>query len=137
LTLPWLDAVRDGLWLAVNGSSGTARRAHLDGYDLAGKTGTAQVISLDARKAMAGRTTRDLRDHGWFVVFAPRDNPQIAGVVFTEHGGTSAVATPIAKHVIDTFFAKQEGRPLPKLPPPPTPPTTPTTPTPARGVAQR
>jgi hypothetical protein len=38
-------------------------------------------------------------------------------VVFAEHGSTSGVTTPIAKHVIDTFFAKREGRPLPVLPP--------------------
>lgn len=113
-----LQAVRDGLWLAVNGTTGTARGARLDGYDVAGKTGTAQVISLDAAKAVAGRTTRDLRHHGWFVFFAPKDNPQVAGVVFAEHGSTSAVATPIAKHVLDTYFAKQEGRPLPTLTPP-------------------
>ena len=50
--------------------------------------------------------------------FAPRDNPQIAGVVFVEHSGHGGTwAAPIAKHVIETFFAKQEGKPLP--PPPP------------------
>jgi penicillin-binding protein 2 len=112
-----LEAIRDGLWMAVNTPTGTARGARLDGYDLAGKTGTAQVISLDAGQALAGKTERDLRHHGWFVFFAPRDNPQVAGVVFAEHGSTSGVTTPIAKHVIDTFFAKREGRPLPVLPP--------------------
>jgi len=111
-----LAAVRDGLWLAVD--SGTARRAKLDGYDIAGKTGTAQVISLDAAKALAGRTTRDLRHHGWFVFFAPKDNPEVAGVVFVEHGASSGAATPIVRHVMDTYFAKKEGRPLPKLAPP-------------------
>ena len=49
--------------------------------------------------------------------FAPRDNPKIAGVVFVEHGGHGGVtAAPIAKHVLETFFAKQEGRPLPPAP---------------------
>ncbi len=117
LRAEWLEAVRDGLWLAVNGA-GSARGARLDGRDVAGKTGTAQVISLDAAKALAGRTTRDLRHHGWFVFFAPRENPQVAGVVFAEHGNTSGVATPIAKHVVETYFAKREGRPLPVLPRP-------------------
>lgn len=128
-----LEAVRDGLWLAVD--SGTARGAKLPGYNIAGKTGTAQVISLDAAKAVAGRTTRDLRHHGWFVFFAPRENPEVAGVVFVEHGATSGAATPIVRHVMDTYFAKKEGRPLPKLVPPPTTPTTPTPPT--GGAAQR
>ena len=59
----------------------------LPGYDVSGKTGTAQVISLEGGRAAKGKTDRDLRDNGWFVFFAPRDNPQIAGVVFVEHGG--------------------------------------------------
>jgi hypothetical protein len=51
------------------------------------------------------------------VFFAPRDKPQIAGVVFAEHAEHGYSAAPIAKHAIDTFFAKKEGR---ALPPPPT-----------------
>jgi penicillin-binding protein 2 len=118
LNTEMLGAIRDGLWLAVNGPTGTARAARLVGYDVAGKTGTAQVISLDAAKAVGERTTRDLRHHGWFVFFAPKDNPEVAGVVFAEHGSTSGAATPIVRHVLDTYFAKKEGRPLPVLAPP-------------------
>jgi rod shape determining protein RodA len=43
------------------------------------------------------------------VFFAPRDNPQIAGVIFAEHGEHGYLGAPIAKHVIDTYFAKKEG----------------------------
>jgi penicillin-binding protein 2 len=107
-----LQAIRDGLWLVVNGA-GTGGRARIPGYDVAGKTGTAQVISLEGGRAAAGKTGRDLRDHGWFVFFAPRDNPQIAGVVFAEHAEHGASAAPIAKHALETFFAKRDGRPLP------------------------
>src|SRR5690606_27007657 len=119
-----LQAVRDGLWRVVN-QGGTGRRAQIVGLDVAGKTGTAQAnISLQNR-ALAASRGLDVRDHGWFVFFAPRDNPQIAGVVFAEHGQTSGAATPIARHVIETFFARREGRPLPVLPgtasPPPPP----------------
>jgi len=111
-----IQAIRDGLWLVVNGA-GTGRRAQILGYDVSGKTGTAQVISLEGAKAAKGKTDKDLRDNGWFVFFAPRDNPQIAGVVFVEHGGHGGVtASPIARHVLDTFFAKSEGRPLPAVP---------------------
>ena len=110
-----IQAIRDGLWLVVNGA-GTGGRARMAGYDISGKTGTAQVISLEGLKAAKGRTDKDLRDNGWFVFFAPRDNPQISGVVFVEHGGHGGVtAAPIAKHVLETFFAKQEGRPLPAI----------------------
>ena len=109
-----LQAIRDGLWMVVNGG-GTGRRARIEGKDVAGKTGTAQVISNEGR--LAARSARDLHDHGWFSFFAPRDNPQIAGVVFLEHGYHSANAASVAHHALDTFFAKKDGRPLP---PPPT-----------------
>jgi hypothetical protein len=61
------------------------------------------------------------------VFFAPRDNPQIAGVIFAEHGEHGYTAAPIAKHAIETFFAKKEGRALPPplkavTPPAPIPP---------------
>jgi penicillin-binding protein 2 len=109
-----LAALRDGLWLAVNGQ-GTAGRARIAGRDVAGKTGTAQVISNQGREAARGRTTRDLRDHGWFVFFAPRDNPEIAGVIFGEHNEHGYLGAPIAKHVIETYFAKKDGLPLPEI----------------------
>ncbi|HWN86036.1 MAG TPA: penicillin-binding protein 2 [Vicinamibacterales bacterium] len=108
-----LAALREGLWMVVN-AAGTGGRARLPGYDVAGKTGTAQVISIQGRQAARG-SDRDLRDHGFFVFFAPRDNPQIAGVIFAEHGEHGYLGAPIAKHVIATYFAKKEGRPLPQL----------------------
>src|SRR5436190_796153 len=109
-----LQAIRDGMWLVVNGDRGTARRAKIVGRDVCGKTGTAQVISNQGRTS--AKTTKNLRDHGWFTFFAPRDNPEIAGVVFLEHGIHSANAASVAKHILETYFAKKEGRPLPKPP---------------------
>ena len=58
----------------------------------------------------------DVRHHGFFVFFAPRDNPQVAGIVFAEHAEHGSSAAPIAKYVMETFFAKQEGKPLPPMP---------------------
>jgi penicillin-binding protein 2 len=95
--------------------AGTAGRARIPGRDVAGKTGTAQVISLQG-KARAGRTDKDLRDHGWFVFMVPRDNPELAGAVFAEHSEHGYLAAPIARHVIETYYAEKEGRPLPTLP---------------------
>jgi penicillin-binding protein 2 len=109
-----LQAVRDGLWMAVN-ARGTGGRARIPGYDVAGKTGTAQVIGLQNRAA-ASAAGIETRDNGWFVFFAPRDNPQIAGVVFGEHAEHGSSAAPIARHVMETFFAKRDGRPLPASP---------------------
>jgi penicillin-binding protein 2 len=111
-------ALHDGLWMVVNGA-GTGGRARVVGRDVSGKTGTAQVISLQGGRAAAGRTEMDLRDHGWFAFFAPRDNPEIAGVIFAEHGEHGSSAAPIARHVIETYFAKQAGiKPYPVFTPP-------------------
>jgi penicillin-binding protein 2 len=114
--------------MAVN-AAGTAGRARLPGRDVSGKTGTAQVISLQGRERARG-SDRDLRDHGWFVFMVPRDNPELAGVIFAEHSEHGYLAAPIARHVIETYYAEKEGRPLPQLPetpgaplPPPTPPS--------------
>jgi penicillin-binding protein 2 len=110
-----LQAVREGMWGVVNGV-GTGGRARIVGHDICGKTGTAQVISNTGRLAARNKNV-DLRDHGWFVFFAPRDNPQIAGVVFLEHGIHGPNAASLAHHILETFFAKKDGKPLP---PPPT-----------------
>jgi membrane peptidoglycan carboxypeptidase len=109
-----LQAIRDGLWMVVNGA-GTGGRARIAGRDVAGKTGTAQVISNQGKTA-AGRSEKDLRDNGWFVFFAPRDNPEIAGAILLEHGMHGPNAASLARHVLDTFFAKKDGRPLPVPP---------------------
>jgi penicillin-binding protein 2 len=110
-----LQAIRDGMWMVVN-AAGTGGTARIPGHDVCGKTGSAQVISNAGRLA-AARSGKDLRDNGWFVFFAPRDNPKIAGVVFLEHGIHGGNAARVAHHILNTFFAKQDGKPLP---PPPT-----------------
>ena len=107
-----VKAIHDGLWLAVNGA-GTAGRARIEGLDVSGKTGTAQVISLTGAQRMRGKA--DVRDHGWFVFFAPRDNPEVAGVIFAEHAEHGYYGASIAKHIIQTYYAKKEGKPLPEL----------------------
>ena len=113
-------ALHDGLWMVVN-AAGTGGRGRLEGYDVAGKTGTAQVISIQGKKAAGKDSGKDLRDHGWYVFFAPRDNPVIAGAIFAEHAEHGYLAAPIAKHLINTYFAKKEGRPLPEYPAPKVP----------------
>ena len=114
-----LRAVTDGLWRVVNGQ-GTGGRGRIEGRDVIGKTGTAQVISLKGRAAI-GETDPEFFNHGWFVFAAPAHAPEIAGVVFGEHNEHGSLSAPIAKHVMETYFAKQEGRPLPVLPLPATP----------------
>jgi penicillin-binding protein 2 len=129
-------AVRDGLWMAVNGA-GTARRARIAGRDVAGKTGTAQVISNQGKERARG-SAMDLRDHGWFVFMTPKDNPELAGVIFAEHAEHGSEAATIARHIIETYYAQRDGLPLPVLtiPPPVPAPAAPvrvTAPAPATG----
>jgi len=112
-----LTPVHDGMWLAVNGA-GTARGAAVAGRDVSGKTGTAQVIGEDKKKTL-GKTSLNLKPNAWFEFFASRDNPEISGVIMAEHGGYGAqAAVPIAKFVLDTYYAKKDGRPLPEWPKP-------------------
>ena len=113
------EVLRRGLWMVVNRAR-TGGRARIEGRDVIGKSGTAQVVSLSGRAAADGAEV-DFRDHGWFVFAAPRDDPQIAGVVFAEHSDHGYLAAPIARHIMETFFAKQDGAPLPVLPPRVTP----------------
>jgi penicillin-binding protein 2 len=112
----YMALIRDGMWAVVNEPGGTGGAARVEGHDVAGKTGTSQVISNKGRQAAKGKTDRNLNDHGWFVFFAPRDKPEIAGVVFLEHGVHGGNAAMVVHHIVDTFFAKKEGRPLPPKP---------------------
>jgi penicillin-binding protein 2 len=93
-----LQVVRDGMTLVVNGA-GTAVRSRLplDGIQMAGKTGTAQVRRIEgSQRGQSG--TWKYRDHGLFVSFVPADKPRYAAAVVIEHGlGGARAAAPVAK----------------------------------------
>jgi len=92
-----LAIVRRGMWDVVNDPSGTAYGAHVKDADIAGKTGTVQVIA-QAQRTKADALPFKYRDHAWFTSFAPVENPKIVVVVFAEHGGSGAhTAAPIAQ----------------------------------------
>ena len=92
----------------INGP-GTAGRARLpiDGLLMAGKTGTAQVVSLNVSSGKGGPWK--YRDHGLFICFAPFDNPRYACAVVIEHGGGSGAAYPIARDVMTFLFDPAKG----------------------------
>ncbi len=117
-----IETLHRGLWRVVN-ARGTGGRARINGFDVAGKTGTTQLISRQGRVVAGKNSELDLRDHGWFVFFAPSEGtPEIAGAVLAEHSEHGYLAAPIARHVMQTYLAKQEGRPLPRFPRPAPPP---------------
>ncbi len=100
--------VRQAMSDVVNGP-GTAGRARLplDDVLMAGKTGTAQVVSLAKSDGTSGPWK--YRDHGLFIFFAPFDNPRYAGAVVIEHGGGSGSAYPIARDVMTFLFDPAKG----------------------------
>jgi penicillin-binding protein 2 len=93
-----LEVVRQGMWAVVNEPAGTAyNSARVNGADIAGKTGTVQVIA-QAQRTDAKALPFKYRDHAWFTSFAPVDNPRLVVTVFAEHGGSGAhTAAPIAQ----------------------------------------
>ncbi len=98
-----LDLVHAAMSEVVNGR-GTAGRAKLPIPDvqMAGKTGTAQVVGLNIGSGKGGRWKH--RDHGHFIAFAPADKPRYACAVLAEHGGGSGAAYPIARDVMTFLF---------------------------------
>ncbi|TRD09906.1 penicillin-binding protein 2 [Erythrobacter insulae] len=100
--------IRNAMSDVVNGP-GTAGRGRLPFPDIkmAGKTGTAQVVSLSVSDGRSGPWK--YRDHGLFTFFAPTENPRYAGAVVIEHGGGSGSAYPIARDVMTFMFDPQKG----------------------------
>jgi penicillin-binding protein 2 len=98
-----LDLVHAAMSEVVNGR-GTAGRAKLPIPDvqMAGKTGTAQVVGLNIGSGKGGQWKH--RDHGHFIAFAPADKPRYACAVLAEHGGGSGAAYPIARDVMTFLF---------------------------------
>jgi penicillin-binding protein 2 len=91
---------------------GTGKKASLPDVAVAGKTGTSQVVTLGKERIPAAKLKWNQRDHAWFVAYAPVDDPTIAIATLVEHaqGGGGAVAAPITKRILETFFRLQEAR---------------------------
>ena len=87
--------LRQALWAVVNDGTGIA--AKIPGIDIAGKTGTAQMVAHS--KAEKGQ------DHAWFAAFAPVRDPEVVVVVLVERGGKGGqVAAPIARRILNAIF---------------------------------
>ena len=103
--------VREGLKEAVHGKRGTAKKAQVPGIFVAGKTGTAQTVDLKytGRKRKPEELLRKFRDHGWFVAFAPYENPTIAIAILGENAGRpGSFFAPYAKELISFHLEKNE-----------------------------
>jgi penicillin-binding protein 2 len=104
-----LAVVKRGLCAVVN-EAGTGARARIEGIEVCGKTGSAQVVG-HARLARAP-TTLAMQPHGWFVALAPAERPRIALAVLVEHGRSGAEsAAPVARKILAEFFGTDPPEP--------------------------
>jgi len=96
--------VVQAMWAVVN-EAGTATGIKLAGFDIAGKTGTAQVVSL-------GKEGGEHKDHSWFVSYAPAFKPEISCVALIENAGLgSRFGAPSVRAIYDVYYAKKHGQP--------------------------
>ncbi len=102
-----LDLVREAMWEVVN-RFGTGRAARVNGFDVCGKTGTAQTIGRAGLSKLEKAQASQFTANAWFVGFAPQKTPEIAVVVLVEAGGSGgAVAAPIAANILQVFHDKR------------------------------
>ena len=95
------DIVKRGMYGAVNSGGGTGGGARIEGFDVCGKTGTAQVASNQ-------RAGSKSKDHAWFMSFAPRDKPEICSVVLTENAGFGGKqSAPRARAIYDFYYRRK------------------------------
>src|SRR5215213_3254645 len=102
--------VVQGMWQVVN-AGGTGARIKMDGFDIAGKTGTAQVVGL-------GKDTGKNKDHSWFVSYAPAWKPEIAMIALIENVGFGGrFAAPAVHNIYNTYLSKAHPELAPKAAP--------------------
>ncbi|MEP6388577.1 MAG: penicillin-binding protein 2 [Halioglobus sp.] len=104
------DSVHQAMRAVVHGERGSARKiAKGIQYEVAGKTGTAQVIGIAQNAVYREEDVAERhRNHGLFIAFAPLQAPTIAIAVIVENGGGSSAAYPIAREVMDTWLIGDE-----------------------------
>ena len=114
IDLSHFETIRKAMTRVVHGSKGTARWWKVKNHLIAGKTGTSQVRSFTRKNLYKDCRLKPLKDrnHGWFVAFAPADNPELTVAVLTEHScfGSSGSA-PIARDIFKAYFNKYSNQP--------------------------
>ncbi|MDI9313295.1 MAG: penicillin-binding protein 2 [Hydrotalea sp.] len=111
-----MEFIRNGMWRVVNEEHGTALGSNLQipGFEMSGKTGTAQVRKLKEWEKQRGAAAQygsawALRDHGLFMAFAPYDNPRYAAAAVVEHGlGGALAAAPVIKAALVAAYQVEQ-----------------------------
>ena len=105
----YFNVARAGMYLVINGPEGTGRRAFYGTkYKAAGKSGTAQVVSIkQGEKYNASALKVEHRDNALFVAFAPYYKPRIlVGIILENEGGGSSKGAPLVRKVIDKYLTE-------------------------------
>ncbi|OFZ31193.1 MAG: penicillin-binding protein 2 [Bdellovibrionales bacterium RIFCSPHIGHO2_01_FULL_40_29] len=101
--------VKEAMRRVANGPAGTARALKIPGVQIAGKTGTAQVMSFSADQIYSLCENRPIqsRHHGWFIGWAPWDKPEITVAVLAQHSchGSSGAGV-VVRDIMETYFKK-------------------------------
>lgn len=107
---------KQGMYNVVNAHNGTAKKVFANSaYRAAGKTGTAQVFSLNGQDYKAGKLRKELHDHAWFTGYAPYDDPQVVVSIILENaGGGSSAAAPIVRNIMDYMLTQSAYKTLQK-----------------------
>lgn len=107
-----LTQIRQALEDVVNTPHGTGKRARLPGIEVAGKTGTAQVVKMGKERVKSSQLPWQFRDDAWFIGYAPAEAPEIAVACLVEHakGEGGGVAAPVVHDVMQAFFQLKKQR---------------------------
>ncbi|MCP4751672.1 MAG: penicillin-binding protein 2 [Proteobacteria bacterium] len=111
-----LEILRRGMTLNVAGEDGTGKWARSNLVTMAGKTGTAQIVSLKTQQRLKkekGEIDERLLDHAWFVAYAPIEKPKISAVVMIENGRAGRNAARLMKKIMDFYFTEIDSVPIP------------------------
>jgi len=102
-----VDIVTKAMWGVVQEAGGTGNNAKVDGFEVGGKTGTAQGVGGKD----AGKTNKEHRENAWFVGFAPYRNPEIVVATLIQNGGWgSEAAAPVSHAVLEVYYKKKIGQ---------------------------
>jgi len=110
-----LTQIRAAMRDVVMTDGGTGKKARVLGVEVAGKTGTSQVVKMGEDRNRNNRGAEAMKDHAWFISFAPVEAPEIAIACIVEHagGGGGAFAAPVVQRVLEHYFNRNQGPAVP------------------------
>lgn len=110
-----LNPIRKAMWSSVN-EWGTGHGARVAGFEVCGKTGTAQTIGKETESTLSDEVRVKYVPNAWFAGFAPLDDPEIVVVVIIQRGGSGgSAAAPVARKLFSKYYQKFGQKEAPEL----------------------